>query len=507
MTPDRLKTILSSSYDIVCFENLSDYINRHSDLFEFFRNQYQTQFLDQQRLIFYTACDIDQTLCDHLQRSIQSNNIGNFFVLICSTTDLTHKLSVARDKFNPGDVTIDNQVFDLQCDHSSQANRYLQQVDNICALPYASLSIFNNQAVPCCKFESGPIDHIASTSLNEIFNGHRMQQIRTDMFRGKKLKECQTCWNHEATHNSSLRKYYLEKYQGQLDHKLLDDPQLIELQIAPSTVCNFVCRICNSMTSSRIAAEELNHAPTAEHAQSIQNIIRLSSAQSRQANNLLLDNVADTFANITTLRLVGGEPFLWYNLEKFLHSLIEHNYAQNIRLEFNTNGSVYSDSVMALIQQFREVEILISIDAVGQRFEIQRGGNWSTVNENVARFSQLRNHSFIVKLCPTVNIQNVLYLDEVIDYAQQWQYEIVWWYLENPDYLCIDHVTQLAKTLIVNKYQNHELAEFRNIAARVHAKKPVCGKRFIDHMHKLDQRRAQNFEQSHTEIYQAMLSL
>jgi MoaA/NifB/PqqE/SkfB family radical SAM enzyme len=177
-----------------------------------------------------------------------------------------------------------------------------------------------------------------------------------------------------------------------------------------------------------------------------------------------------------------------------------------MRLEFNTNGSVYPSSIIELIKKFKQVEILISIDAVGEKFEIQRGGQWHTIDKNIKLFSQLKNDNFIVKLSPTVNIQNVLYLEELVEYAQMQSYEIVWWYLENPDYLCIDNVTSAVKELIFTKYSNHHVSELCDIAVRVNQTNPVTGKKFIDYMKKLDQRRAQNFRESHVEIYDAMAS-
>lgn len=506
MTPDTLRLALSKKYELVCFENLDSFVNDHSSLFKFLQSKHQSKFTDRQRLVFYSNTEPEQELLNHVQRSVKSNNIGNFFVIIYSPYDITEKLTIARDKFNWSDIVISSINVPLNTSQHKAAAHYLQNFDNICALPFASLSVFNNAAVPCCKFKSDPIDEITSETLGEIFVSARMRQIRTTMFKGNKLKECDTCWNHEAIHNSSLRKYYLEKYEHQLDFELLDNPQLVELQIAPSIVCNFSCRICNAMTSSKIATEEFNYATTEEEAKSIKDIIRLSSKQNQQADSLLLNNMQETFKNIRTLRLVGGEPFLWSNLESFLTGLINLNYAKNIRLEFNTNGSVYPSSIIELIKKFKQVEILISIDAVGEKFEIQRGGQWHTVDKNIKLFSQLKNDNFIVKLSPTVNIQNVLYLEELVEYAQMQSYEIVWWYLENPEYLCIDNVTSAVKELIFTKYSNHHVSELCDIALRVNQTNPVTGKKFIDYMKKLDQRRAQNFRESHVEIYDAMAS-
>ena len=76
--------------------------------------------------------------------------------------------------------------------------------------------------------------------------------------------------------------------------------------------------------------------------------------------------------------------------------------------------------------------------------------------------------------------------------------------MENPDYLCIDNVTEKVKELVEKKYCNHSQAELHSIWLRMKNSKPVSGKKFIEYINTLDQRRRQNFREFHQEIYHAM---
>ena len=175
-----------------------------------------------------------------------------------------------------------------------------------------------------------------------------------------------------------------------------------------------------------------------------------------------------------------------------------------MQLEFSTNGSHFSNAIIKLFKQFKKVEVLLSIDNIGPRFEIERGGAWSTIKENISQFAKINSEFISVKLAITVNIQNLLYLDEMVDFAGEKNVSINWTYLEYPSYLCIDNVTQSVKDLVYTKYHDHHNPELQKISNRVQLAKPISGQTFINYMNQLDKRRGQHFSQTHSEIFNAM---
>ena len=147
----------------------------------------------------------------------------------------------------------------------------------------------------------------------------------------------------------------------------------------------------------------------------------------------------------------------------------------------------------------------MSLDDIGPRFEIQRGGNWDKILKNIYLFKQSKSSTFNVKVSPTVNIQNLLYLDQLVNFYQELDFDIVWGYLEDPEFLCIDRVTKKVKNLVWEKYANHSNTELQSIAHRVSQSVEVSGKKFIEYMTELDRRRNQNFKSCHQEIFDAMI--
>ena len=129
---------------------------------------------------------------------------------------------------------------------------------------------------------------------------------------------------------------------------------------------------------------------------------------------------------------------------------------------------------------------------------------WVDIYKNLELFKNLKSSTVDVKAAITVNIQNVLYLDQLVEFFQNLNFGIVWWYLEDPEYLSIHNTTKKVKNLIYQKYHAHADPELRSIATGVQSSSPVSGKEFLEYTLKLDGRRGQNFKLYHSEIFNAM---
>ena len=206
--------------------------------------------------------------------------------------------------------------------------------------------------------------------------------------------------------------------------------------------------------------------------------------------------------NLINIEFLGGEPFLLKQLPKFLQLAVDSGHADHIRLHMSTNGSIFPDSTIGLLNCFKEVEIALSIDNLGHRFEYERGGNWDDIEKNISKFqSQTKLKLFIA---PAVSIQNVLYLDEVIDWANEKNIKIILSFVNHPLYLSIDNMTDTAKNLIIAKYQNHKHKELRLLAQRLQTSASSDGQEFVKFMKTLDVHRGQSFINTHKEIALAM---
>ena len=321
------------------------------------------------------------------------------------------------------------------------------------------------------------------------------------MQQGIKPDGCSTCWHIENSKGTSLRQHAIDKFGKQLDRGWVDDLAIRDITITPSSLCNFKCRICGPVASSQIAVEELRHADTASTAAELKQLLKFARGDlDKSIQNSLLE-IQNT---LEYLHVLGGEPFMLPGLEELLNKIIASGNSKHIHLEFNTNGSIWPANIVDLFDQFHKVEILVSIDNTGSRFEIERGGTWKNVEHHIRQFAALSSQNVSTKLCVTVNIQNLLYLDNLVKFANNVGIDIVWIYLETPKHLCIDHVTQAVKDLVYEKYHNHPNSELAGLSVRLQNASPATGYEFLEYTNMIDHRRGQEFVKTHPEIYAAM---
>lgn len=493
-----LQKKLETRFNLVCFIDIAELCKQHRTVFDIFKEHYKPEYSPNDRLVFYSSYSVEQSLLDHIQYAASRIDISNFFILFIGPHDLSDQLLISNKKYGNDDIKMQNLIVELE-DTMPFGDMNFASRSFLCPMPFMAAQIRQDGSVmPCCKYQ-GTIGNINSQSIQDIFNNQEIDQVRQQMIAGKSPDGCKTCTILEKYGSVSFRKLMAKKHSDMLDQSLIDDPKIVDLTISPSSLCNFKCRICDAHASTSIRSELLSFAQTQEEKKQIKQIFKIHE-----------DSKFDyIFSDTTTvapefLHILGGEPFLWPKLPLMIDKLIYNGKSKNICLEFSTNGSVYPTYFDRIIENFKKVEVLISIDAIGQQFEIQRGGDWETVLKNLKKFAGYNTSPTSIKLSPTVNIQNLLYLDNIVNLADQLRVDIVWTYLDTPSYLCIDNITAAVKQKVQELYKNHRVQELRDIAHRVTLSEPVSGEMFLSHIEKLDQRRNQDFSKFHQEICESM---
>ena len=370
-------------------------------------------------------------------------------------------------------------------------------------MPFTSVFVNSSNIVrPCCKFNHSA-GNIQYSNLTEIFDSDYFKKIRQQLSSGQQIPECQVCWDSEKHNSTSRRQHALKKFEDKFEQQLYDRPALIDIELSPGNLCNFSCRICDHKSSSKIAAEEYVHSTNDKEKKVFQHYLKL---QNNGIDQHIVNNVISAIDSTEIIHIMGGEPFLWPLLPTFLDTIIDRGQAQKINLEFTSNASIFPANLLPRLQKFKSIEILLSIDDIDQRFEIQRGGKWSEIVNNLKLYDSIQTSIIKIKVAPTVNIQNVLYLDNLLNFLDQFKFDVVWLYLEHPPYLSIDNITNCAKQAIYKKYRDHPIAELKSIAQRVLKSSPVSGDKFLQYIDKIDNRRKQKFEITHKEIVDAMSS-
>jgi MoaA/NifB/PqqE/SkfB family radical SAM enzyme len=138
-----------------------------------------------------------------------------------------------------------------------------------------------------------------------------------------------------------------------------------------------------------------------------------------------------------------------------LRGLVERGIAGNIEIHYNTNGTQWPEDAADIWQHFKLVEIAISVDDIGTRFEYQRtNATWAEVCANIERFKQLRDqHSNIqLQFCCTVNVFNVYYLEELANFVYAQNFNFVYWnMMHEAYYFSISTLPETAKKAIADR--------------------------------------------------------
>jgi MoaA/NifB/PqqE/SkfB family radical SAM enzyme len=230
------------------------------------------------------------------------------------------------------------------------------------------------------------------------------------------------------------------------------------LDLKLGNICNLKCRICGSWSSSTFATEELANLAPGEDRKANHHYHMLRQGAWPRENPQFWTEIAQVSDQIQYIEFTGGEPFMIQEHFDLLQGLVDRGLAPGIEIHYNTNGTQWPEHAAAIWRHFKQVEIAFSIDDVGTRFEYQRtGAVWTQVEENMARFRQLRDqhNNITLQVCSTVNVFNVLYLAELAawNYSQGFDY-VYWNMMHEAYYFSISTLPERAKQAITVKLRD-----------------------------------------------------
>jgi len=402
--------------------------------------------------------------------------------------------------------------------------------DTICMLPWVSIEATPvGTARPCCLAKDeitkpdGTVYKLTEDGLGTIYQSQYMQDLRQEFLDGKKPSTCNRCWDEEAAGRTSKRinsRIRLKNYYPIVDWNNVKPDQLWFIDLKLGNICNLKCRICGSWSSSKWAKEEIDYEAKKFSIANIMGYNRKNHAAYKflqegawpRDNDIFWDDLKELLPSVKYFEFTGGEPFLIEEHFKLLRYAVEQEYSNRIDIHYNTNGTVYpSAEEVALWNKFNRVEIAVSIDNVGDRFEYERyGAVWAEVEDNIAKFNLLRSDRITTQVCMTINIQNVYYLPELCDWVNEQEFDYVYFnMLHDPNDMCINRMTPQAQELVIDRltkypFNTKHRVEIDKIIQFIQNGEGSDGTEFLRKMQQTDGYREQSFLTSHPEIARAM---
>lgn len=307
-------------------------------------------------------------------------------------------------------------------------------LDTYCSLAFTGYDTRTKSV--CCWAE---LDRNASSFI-ELKNNTNLLQLQQDLISGVKNPICNACWRDEELNLHSMRMCYTVHKDMQEVLTEISEKKLKHLVIDSGNVCNLSCRTCGPWASSAHFNERVAKAKK----------LNLPPYVNRVVHTNVDGLLREDYSNITSIAVLGGEPFL--NLEHLavLEKIVSDGYSKNCSLTYTSNGTVKLPlKVIELFNQFKDTYITLSIDAIGDRFKyIRTTGEWNDVvsNLNYLRTTQLHNH---ISAHTTISALNILYLDELFDWfmCQDIPYDFV--FCDNPTEYSFEIFNDTAKSRVI----------------------------------------------------------
>jgi len=319
----------------------------------------------------------------------------------------------------------------------------LKKNKTFCPYPFkaALLEHSNDTVVPCCRWNSNsPVpefkNHLNTDNRDQVMDyKNYFDIVREKMIKGEPVRECAKCYQQEHDGLNSMRSTALndfvedtkalERKQGNRGPKgLAQDiviPKLEYLEIESGRYCNLKCRSCGPGFSSSWDEDVKGNNEVLTNFYGPNHEIFDDLQSKTKTNDSLAFLTYKDSQHLNEIKVTGGEPFLTDSFLKFLENLVEWNIAKNIVLEVFTNSSFFpKEKHTQMLTKFKQVDINLSIDAVGERNNfLRKKSKWQVVQNVAKRWEELsiQNDNISIGISHTVTIFNSLYFDEFLNWC------------------------------------------------------------------------------------------
>jgi sulfatase maturation enzyme AslB (radical SAM superfamily) len=515
---DQFKQDLREKYTVDCFIFIEDLETQPSStLYKTLSTFAQPSYANNYRFVFLNSTRVNRATLEHVKNIIYYLDISPYFVQVYTNQSQTANF------FESLKETIRVKLAHIKRDsiNLDKVDPLFNSNNKMCAHAWAGLHVWTDgTAGLCCDYQGTIADsdgqpyNIKQHSIETIVSSKYMNDIRNQMRNGIDPPGCAGCTRLEhmgASSRRSLSPYRLENVWGLIDW---ESDQISNLRYVGGhlgNLCNLKCRICRPEFSSTVAAEELSQVDRSE-VKSHSAYQWLERTNWAKKKNEFWNSLKQRAEQIKTFEFLGGEPLMLQQNLDFMQYLIDQKLSQDCIFDITTNGTIYPE-IFEQADQFKRLVITVSIDNLGQRFEYERkGADWNLLIDNLEKFKKARNKSSKLKIgvCVTVNVQNVLYLPELIEWINIQKFDHYYLnLLDQPAHLSITNLTDKARTIVLNKLlswsgDSESQQKLQPILHLLNGSFHSDGKTFVKKMKQKDQLRNEDFSFTHNEIAKAM---
>ena len=249
-----------------------------------------------------------------------------------------------------------------------------------CQAAYNSICINQDGTLePCCQYTA---DLSAPKHRYNQFDQYLADiptRMHNDADNGIKHDGCQKCFKEEQHGWKSLRQWQNQWYPSTNNQVSQDNP-IYDLELRLGNFCNLKCLMCSPDQSSSIAAERHTHRERFIKIGTYMGKAEMPYYWKEQDFKDFTESVL--IKDLRHVTVTGGEPFIIPEVVKFLELLVPR--AEDIRLNFNTNLTEVGDKLLAVLQKFKTIHIVISLEGIGAMNDYVRyPSRWEDIRSNI----------------------------------------------------------------------------------------------------------------------------
>lgn len=280
---------------------------------------------------------------------------------------------------------------------------------------------------PCCQIASS-----YGKPLSEITNPDRFADLRTQ----EPPAACVNCSSKEKDGRPSYRDIFNKRKD-----EIPAGADVVFLDVRNTNLCNLKCRYCGPYYSNQWS-KELGHETALTH-----------TDISPYYDQVLTDN-------LRLIYFAGGEPLISQDHWDILDRLIANNHSRHIELMYSTNLTVLKfkntgiDDFVSMWKKFRSVNLMISIDAIGELFDaIRSNASWTDLEQNLDTLLAQPSSNIRLNVSCVLSLLNIWELESFVEYFNQRRIQIQIILLQRPDYLALDTVPDALKSQAIEIIQ------------------------------------------------------
>lgn len=301
--------------------------------------------------------------------------------------------------------------------------RTMENKTAFCVNPYLNLSVHPAGIIkPCCMSDKEYVTdsgnkYLNQSSIMEFWNSRARQEMIDDLNAGKKIVECQSCWKEEDAGRQSKRLRDNENFK---DKNLKKDMLPVVADFSLGNLCNLKCRICKPVHSSQWMIEESKYHEEGKNAYLNHPVWTTIKQSFDSSNDLFWTDIIDLLPNVEKFDFAGGEPFYIEKHWDIIKKCVKNGWSKNQHIHYNTNGTIFPEKHIPLLEEFKIVDIQVSTDGIGNKFEYMRDpAVWSEVESNIQKFLAAIKDSkteWRFSMCLSVSAFNVYDFFETYNY-------------------------------------------------------------------------------------------